>query len=68
MSKVVHIDPEILGGTPVFIGTRVPVRSLFDHLQHGYTIDYFLEDFPSVKPKQVKNVLDDALAKILASL
>jgi uncharacterized protein (DUF433 family) len=66
MSQVVHIDPEILGGTPVFIGTRVPALILFEYLQHGYTIGYFLEQFPSVQPEQVQTALDEALAKILA--
>lgn len=68
MNKVVHIDPEILGGTPVFIGTRVPAISLFDYLKHGYTIDYFLEQFPSVQPEQVQTLLDEALANVLARL
>lgn len=68
MSTVVHIDPEILGGTPVFIGTRVPVISLFDYLKHRHTIEYFLEQFPSVQPEQVQTVLDEALANILAGM
>ena len=42
--SLIHSDPEILGGTPVFIGTRVPVQSLFDHLEAGDSIDDFLED------------------------
>jgi len=45
--RVYHSDPEILGGTVVFIGTRVPVRSLFDYLERGRTLDYFLDSFPS---------------------
>ncbi len=51
-SKVINIDPEILGGTPVFDGTRVPIESLFDHLENGVSIDEFLEDFPSVTRDQ----------------
>ena len=47
--SVVHSDPEILGGTPVFVGTRVPVQSLFDYLESGETVDEFLRQFPSVK-------------------
>jgi uncharacterized protein (DUF433 family) len=50
-------DPQIMGGTPCFAGTRVPVKSLFDHLARGYTIGYFLDDFPSVTGEQVAAVL-----------
>ena len=48
--KTSHVisDPEILGGTPVFVGTRVPVRILFEHLEAGDSLAVFLEDFPSV--------------------
>jgi uncharacterized protein (DUF433 family) len=55
--SVIQIDPQILGGTPCFRGTRVPVESLFDHLRLGYTVDYFLAQFPSVKREQVEAVL-----------
>jgi uncharacterized protein (DUF433 family) len=51
-SRVVHSDPEILGGTPVFVGTRVPVQSLFDYIECGDTIDEFLKQFPSVRREQ----------------
>jgi uncharacterized protein (DUF433 family) len=50
---VFHSDPEILGGTPVFTGTRVPVQNLVDYLLGGETIDDFLEGFPTVKRDQV---------------
>ena len=46
---IYHSDPGILGGVPVFRGTRVPIQSLFDHLEAGDSIDDFLEGFPSVK-------------------
>jgi len=46
--SVVHSDPDILGGTPVFIGTRVPFKTLMDYLDAGDSIEEFLEDFPSV--------------------
>ena len=49
---VVHSDPDILGGTPVFVGTRVPVKSLYDHLEAGDTLDEFLESFPAVTREQ----------------
>jgi uncharacterized protein (DUF433 family) len=48
-AKSVTINKEILGGTPVFIGTRVPVQTLFDYLEGAYTIDDFLKSFPTVK-------------------
>jgi len=53
-------DPEILGGTPVFIGTRVPVRILFDHLEAGDTLEIFLEDFPSVSRELAVRLLEVA--------
>ena len=60
MEHVVTINPNVLGGTPCFAGTRVPVKSLFDHLEGGYTVDYFLTQFPSVKREQVMAVLEDS--------
>lgn len=56
--KVINIDPEILGGTPVFAGTRVPIESLFDHLENGVSLDEFLEDFPTVKREQAVELLE----------
>ena len=53
-------NPEILGGEPVFAGTRVPVKSLFDHLEAGDSIEDFLEGFPSVKREQVIALLEEA--------
>ena len=53
MSSVVVRNPEILSGTPVFAGTRVPVKNLIDYLEGGATIDEFVDDFPSVKREQV---------------
>jgi uncharacterized protein (DUF433 family) len=50
--QVWHSDPEILGGTPVFVGTRVPVRSLFAYLEGGESLDEFLRQFPSVRREQ----------------
>jgi uncharacterized protein (DUF433 family) len=57
---VVHSDPEILGGTPVFVGTRVPLRNLFDYLERGHDIDEFLDAFPSVSREQTIAVLESA--------
>jgi uncharacterized protein (DUF433 family) len=62
MSKVVVQDPEILRGDPVFIGTRVPVKSLFDHLEAGDSIEDFLDGFPSVKREQVIALLEESKA------
>lgn len=57
-SAVVHSDPDILGGTPVFIGTRVPVKSLFDYLEAGDSLDEFLDSFPSVTRAQAVAALE----------
>lgn len=65
IGSCVSIDPEILGGTAVFAGTRVPVRSLFDHLESGDTIDDFLEGFPSVTREQVNSVLKESCERLL---
>jgi len=66
LSDIVHSDPDILGGTPVFVGTRVPIHSLFDYLEGGETLDEFLRQFPSVKRDQAVAVLDLARATPLA--
>ena len=55
---VVHSDPEILGGTPVFVGTRVPVKSLYDYLEAGDSLEEFLESFPSVTRDQAVAALE----------
>lgn len=57
MEDPVRIDPEIMHGAPCFMGTRVPIVNLFDLLVRGRTIDYFLEQFPSVRREQVVEVL-----------
>lgn len=56
--KIINIDPEILGGTPVFSGTRVPVKNLFDYLEAGKSIDVFVEDFETVQRDQVLQLLE----------
>jgi len=53
-------EPDILGGTPVFVGTRVPVRIIFEHLEAGDSLEVFLEDFPSVSRALAIQVLEDA--------
>ena len=66
MEKSYHSDPKILGGELVFVGTRVPIQSLFDHLEAGESIDEFLEGFPSVKREQVIALLNESKQKILS--
>ena len=67
LSQVVRSDPEILGGTPVFVGTRVPVQSFFDYLEGGETLDDFLRQFPSVRREQAIAALDLARDSLLTS-
>ena len=55
---VIHRDPEILGGTPVFVGTRVPAQTLIDYLEGGHSLDEFLDDFPSVTREQAVAALE----------
>jgi uncharacterized protein (DUF433 family) len=66
-SPVIHSDPEILSGTPVFIGTRVPVQSLFDYLEGGDTLDEFLRQFPTVRREQAIAALELARESVVAS-
>ncbi|OWY64446.1 hypothetical protein B7486_47205 [cyanobacterium TDX16] len=56
--RIVHSDPDILGGTPVFIGTRVPVKTLLDYLEAGDSLDEFLDRFPSVSREQAVAALE----------
>jgi uncharacterized protein (DUF433 family) len=63
--SVVHSDPETMGGTPVFVGTRVPVQAIVDYMQGGYTLDEFLDDFPSVRREQAIEFLDQAAQALL---
>ena len=57
-TPVIHSDPETLGGTPVFVGTRVPAKTLLDYLKAGDTLDMFLEHFPSVSREQAIAALE----------
>ena len=58
--QIVHSDPEILGGTPVFVGTRVPVDALIDFLESGETIESFLDNYPGVSREQIFAFLEEA--------
>ena len=57
---MINIDPEILGGTPVFAGTRVPIETLFDYLEDNMSLEKFLDDFPSVTKEQAVELLEMA--------
>ena len=62
---IIHSDPEIMGGTPVFAGTRVPLQNLIDALEGGESIDEFLEGFPSVRRAQAIAVIEAGRLKML---
>jgi uncharacterized protein (DUF433 family) len=62
---VISISPEVMGGTPVFAGTRVPVQTLFEYLEAGDTIDDFLVGFPTVTREQVLVLLETAKGRVL---
>ncbi|MBW3565568.1 MAG: DUF433 domain-containing protein [Acidobacteria bacterium] len=64
--SVIRCDSEILSGTPVFAGTRVPARNLVDYLEGGHSLDEFLEDFPSVSREQAIAALEEAKGLLLA--
>jgi uncharacterized protein (DUF433 family) len=66
--QIVHSDPEIVSGTPVFVGTRVPAQALLDYLEGGETIDEFLDDFPTVSRDQVIAFLEEAGRALLANI
>jgi uncharacterized protein (DUF433 family) len=55
---LIHVDPEILGGTPVFVGTRVPFQALIDYMKGGHTLSDFLDDFPTVSHAQATAALE----------
>jgi len=65
-SSVVHSDPDILGGTPVFVGTRVPVQALIDYIKGGHTLEEFLDDFPSVRKELAIAALEQAKQHLIA--
>ncbi len=60
LNQLITVDPELLGGQPVFNGTRVPIETLFDHLESGISLEEFLSDFPAVKKEQAIAVLEIA--------
>ncbi len=66
-SSVVKIDPEIMSGTPCFVGTRVPARTLIDYIEDGDSLDDFLEGFPTVTREQAIAFLEEASERMLAT-
>lgn len=68
LKDIVHSDPEIMGGTPVFVGTRVPLQNLIDYLEGGESIEDFLDGFPSVKREQVIAVIEAGKLKMLEAV
>ncbi len=64
-NQLIAISPDVLSGTPVFAGTRVPVQTLLDYLKGGDSIDEFLEGFPTVTREQVISFLEEAEAQIV---
>jgi uncharacterized protein (DUF433 family) len=65
--ELITVNPEILGGTPVFKGTRVPVRTLFEYLERGYSLEEFVECFPSVTKEMARRMLERSEAALLAA-
>lgn len=63
--SVIHSDSQILGGTPVFVGTRVPLKNLVDYLGGGYPLDEFLDDFPTVTREQAIAALEEATEALI---
>jgi uncharacterized protein (DUF433 family) len=68
LKSLVHSDPEIMGGTPVFVGTRVPLQNLIDALEGGESVEDFLEEFPSVKRSQAIAVIEAGQLKVLETV
>lgn len=66
VKELVEVDPEKMSGTPVFTGTRVPIKHLFDYLEGGDTLEIFLDDFPTVTREQVLAVLELSLDTLLS--
>jgi uncharacterized protein (DUF433 family) len=66
-SSVISVGPDVMGGTPVFAGTRVPVQTLLDYIEAGESIDNFLAGFPSVSRNQVIEFLEQAKDRLIAT-
>lgn len=68
LQGIIHSDPEIMGGTPVFVGSRVPLQNLIDSLEGGESIEDFLDGFPSVKRDQVIAVIEAGKLRMLETV
>jgi uncharacterized protein (DUF433 family) len=68
LKGIIHSDPEIMGGTPVFVGTRVPLQNLIDSLEGGESVKDFLEDFPTVTREQAIAVIEAGKLKMLETV
>ncbi len=68
LKGIIHSDPEIMGGTPVFVGTRVPLQNLIDYLEGGESVEDFLDAFPTVKREQVITVIEAGKLKMLETV
>ncbi|MFM8358133.1 MAG: DUF433 domain-containing protein [Verrucomicrobiota bacterium] len=66
-NDLITVDPDVLGGTPVFKGTRMPVKTLFEYLEGNYTLDEFLECFPSVTRQKACQLLDRSESALLTA-
>jgi uncharacterized protein (DUF433 family) len=66
-NDLITVDPDILGGTPVFKGTRVPVKTLFDYLENNYSLEEFLECFPSVTNEMARQILERSESALLTA-
>jgi uncharacterized protein (DUF433 family) len=66
-ADLITVDPEILGGTPVFKGTRVPVKALFEYLEDDYSLEQFLECFPTVSRQMATDILERSERSLLAA-
>ncbi len=68
LKGIVHSDPEIMGGTPVFVGTRVPLQNLIDYLEGGESIEDFVDAFPTVKREQAMAVIEAGKLAVLETI
>jgi uncharacterized protein (DUF433 family) len=68
LNSIIHSDPDIHSGDPVFVGTRVPVRTLMDYIEGGDNLDVFLDNFPSVTREQAVAFLEEAARRALAQI
>ncbi len=66
-STLISVSPDVMGGTPVFAGTRVPIETLFDYLKAGESVDDFLEGFPTVTREQVVGLLEEVGKQLISS-